>query len=63
MKRIKNLLDENEKISSFKDEKEFIEFVQLIVKENGDEKEFIIENMGQAENYIRVYCDNLELVD
>lgn len=60
--KIKHLLDENEKVSSFDSDAKFIEFVKLIAKENDDEGVFVLDTMKQAQNYIITYCDNLELI-
>jgi hypothetical protein len=61
-RKVKHLLADPEKTSTFYTDAEFVEFAKLIVNENDDSAEFIIENAGQAENYIKVYCDNLQLV-
>ena len=42
-------------------EREFIEFVKLIVKENND-LDFSILGISDAIEYIDIYCDNLETI-
>jgi hypothetical protein len=66
MRKITHLLSEEPnsdlgKVSTFNTDAEFIAFVKQIVKENDDEGELFVDTVGQAENYINEYCDNLVL--
>lgn len=48
-------------VGKFKTDGEFIDFMNTILKENGDEN-FSIIGVSDAEEYLDDYCDNLELV-
>jgi hypothetical protein len=48
-------------IGKFKTDAEFIDFMNTILKENGDEN-FSIIGVSDAVEYLNDYCDNLELV-
>lgn len=61
MYRILHNID-NEKITTLNSDKEFIEFVELIVKENGDTN-FSIIGVSDAKEYLEDYCPNLTLLD
>ena len=62
--KIKHLLSEDEKISAFNNEADFIKFVKLIAKENYDDDGFFIfDTVEQCKDYIKTYCDNLELIE
>ena len=44
-------------------EKQFIDFMFLILEENEDVNNFTIENIQDCIDYINGFCDNLEIVE
>jgi hypothetical protein len=48
-------------IGEFTEDKDFIHFVRNIAVENDDE-DMSITCLHEAKEYIKVYCDNLELI-
>lgn len=60
---VKHLLSEDLKISSFNTEKEFIDFTNTIINENGDSNEFSPITTEDCKDYINEYCDNLEPIN
>lgn len=64
MFKIINIISDKVLISTTVDI-EFIEFVQLIFKENEDEDDMVLTepiNVSEAKDYINTYCDNLNLI-
>lgn len=61
MYKIDHLLSEPHKVSKFNNDKDFIDFTNLIANEN-DDSEFILDTVDKCINYINVYCDNLKLI-
>ena len=58
--KIKHIMDD-EKVSEFKTDSEFIHFVRKVAVENEDE-ELSILSVGEAKDYLENYCDNLKLM-
>lgn len=56
---VNHLLSDNDKVSTFKTDKDFVSFVRKIVKENEDNVN--IASIHFAINYIISYCSNLQL--
>ena len=51
-----------EKTSVFNTDEEFVEFANLICKENEDDNWFAIHNAVDAKDYIKQNCSNLKLL-
>jgi len=60
--KVKHLLSDNEKISNFNTEKEFVDFTTVIIDENDDSNEFSVNTIKDCEDYINTYCENLEII-
>ena len=60
--KIQHLLDENEKITTLNSDEEFVNFANLICRENEDDNFFAIHNAQDCKDYINEYCDNLKLL-
>jgi predicted SpoU family rRNA methylase len=57
------LHNETDKVTNLNSDKELMEFVEKIVKENGDEGNFSIIGVSDAKEYIEDFCPNLTLED
>lgn len=58
---IKHLLNLDD-LRVFESKEDFIDFVKLICRENGDELELLPTDYTEAVNYIKEYCGNFEII-
>lgn len=63
MYKVIHLLADPEKTSVFNTEQEFVDFANRILIENNDNQHFAIHTALDAKDYIKEFCDNLQLVD
>lgn len=61
MYTVKNKV-EGKIVGNFKSDGEFIDFMNTILKDNGDEN-FSIIGVSDAEEYLQDFCEDLELIE